>query len=604
MRQYVDFLSEQPPFDALDTEDLQRLARHVEVEYAPAGTVVIHAGEPVLDHIFVIRKGTVEVVDRERVIDQLGPGDIFGHISVLSGLPPPLAIHAGEDTLLYRIPDPRRLVKDPELLRFHHYGSLAARTRVLQDSSLDRAQRPVQAYIRSPLWADPGCTVQDAARLITDAGQSCALIPTADGVGIVTDSDIRRGIGDGFPPDTAAAEIAASPALTVPADTTRAQAFLTMVESGVHHLVVSGASGRPVGVVRAIDLASADVRDPLMVRGAIESATSITQLAKSAALLPSTAIELADAGLPGERVGRLLTAVRDALLRKVIELSTTEDLPWSWLVLGSTARYEPLPGSDMDTALAWPTPQPWDDGPAPEGHYRDVAEQVLEAMEQCGLLRCPDGANATNPLFSRSLDRWEAAAVRRYLNPQEDGALLLTAMTTDSRPITDVTVGRQVAERLRKHQPNRTFLNLMLRYTLSVKPPAGFVRDFVVDQSGEHRGQLSLKQGGLLPITSIGRWVAVVTGDATGSTYDRLKRGQDAGLLTSDEAESLMGAFEVCYELLLRRQVDAIRNEQVPSNHVDPRDLDRLTRRHLRAVFQEVSRVQNRLDSDGMSRLP
>ncbi len=33
MKEFVDFLGGQPPYDALDAGDLQRLARAVEVEY-------------------------------------------------------------------------------------------------------------------------------------------------------------------------------------------------------------------------------------------------------------------------------------------------------------------------------------------------------------------------------------------------------------------------------------------------------------------------------------------------------------------------------------------------------------------------------------------
>jgi hypothetical protein len=39
---------------------------------------------------------------------RLAPGDTFGHISVLSGLPPTLAVRAAEDTLLYRLLTPDR----------------------------------------------------------------------------------------------------------------------------------------------------------------------------------------------------------------------------------------------------------------------------------------------------------------------------------------------------------------------------------------------------------------------------------------------------------------------------------------------------------------
>ena len=68
MREYVDFLGSQSPYDELDASDLEALARLVEVEYFTAGTIIITAGEPPLSHFYVVRSGEVEVVDRGRVL--------------------------------------------------------------------------------------------------------------------------------------------------------------------------------------------------------------------------------------------------------------------------------------------------------------------------------------------------------------------------------------------------------------------------------------------------------------------------------------------------------------------------------------------------------
>ena len=60
MQEFADFLGSQPPFDALNADDLTRLARRIEVEYFAAGTVIVPAGSPPLDHLYVVRTGAVE----------------------------------------------------------------------------------------------------------------------------------------------------------------------------------------------------------------------------------------------------------------------------------------------------------------------------------------------------------------------------------------------------------------------------------------------------------------------------------------------------------------------------------------------------------------
>src|SRR5882757_11285051 len=86
MREYVDFLGAQSPYDALDAADLAALARLIEVEFFASGTTIVEAGGSALAHFYVIRTGEVEILDRGRAVDVLGPGETFGQISVLSGL--------------------------------------------------------------------------------------------------------------------------------------------------------------------------------------------------------------------------------------------------------------------------------------------------------------------------------------------------------------------------------------------------------------------------------------------------------------------------------------------------------------------------------------
>lgn len=88
MKEFADLLGGQPPFDALDADDLARLAARVEVEYFATGAVVVAESEDRLTHLWVVRTGALEVLDRGQVVDLLGPGDTFGHLWLLADLPP------------------------------------------------------------------------------------------------------------------------------------------------------------------------------------------------------------------------------------------------------------------------------------------------------------------------------------------------------------------------------------------------------------------------------------------------------------------------------------------------------------------------------------
>jgi CBS domain-containing protein len=602
MKEYADFLGSQPPYDSLTSDELRRLVEELEVEYVAAGTMIVQADEPPLDHMWVVRSGAVEVLDRGRVVDQLGPGDTFGHISVLTGLAPALSVRALEGSLCLRLPDPRRVLEDPGRLAFSGFSTMTRRKGLTGRGSLDESPGSARSLMRSVVWAEGQEPVADVARRITEAGHSCALVRRGDHWGVVTDHDFRKRVATGeVAPAAPVDTLATFPALSVDEEFSQAAAFSRMIDLGVHHLVVLGQGGTPAGVLRAVDFASADIRNPLLVRSQLEAADTIEALRAAAQLVPSTLVELSDGGVPAIQVGSLLTALVEALLRKLVAFHGLDEVdhPPALVVIGSMARREPLPTSDVDTALVWPD----DASEADQADHLERVEALLTDLESCGFPRCPNGANAVNPLFARTSSAWSARVTAWLHDPTIEQALLLSSMVIDSRPVTEVTLGRTVTDALRRRERTLDFLSLYVKEATAIRPPTGFVRDFVVDHRGRHRGQLNLKRGGLVPIAAIGRWVAVATGDTRGGTVDRLRRGRAAGLLTQDEADTLSAAFQQHHELLMRRDLAAISAGGSPTSYVDPRELDTLTRRHLRETFRATSSIQDELRGSWRSRM-
>ncbi|WP_432834123.1 putative nucleotidyltransferase substrate binding domain-containing protein [Dactylosporangium sp. CA-092794] len=582
MKEFADFLGGHAPFDALSADELQRVVRRLEVEYFAAGATVVAVGES-LTHVWVVRTGALEVVDGGRVVDLLGPGDMFGLEWVRSGLPSPVLVRAHEESLCLRIADP------PAGLRLVR--------------GLGRVAQPLARLVRPIVWCDGTDRVRDVAERIGAARQSCALVRAGGELGIVTDLDFRRQVGTGeVGVDAPITALATVPALTIEEGAAQSAGLLRMIERGVHHLVVVDHAERPVGVLRAVDLAGAEVRDSLLVRSAIGEARDIEELAAACRLLPTMLVELCDDGVPAGQIGAIHAAVVDAAVRRTLQLEThpaMDGLRHSWVLLGSLARKEPLPLSDVDTALIWA------DGCREEEAIRAEAREVLRGLQRCGFSLCTNGANAHNPVFSRARSDWIAAARGWQHDPTQDNALLLSAMVADSRPLTDPELGDSLTQTIRSHTRTSQFLRALLDEALRWRPPTGFIRDFVVQHSGEHRGQLDLKPGGLTPVVALARWIAIAAGDASGTTVERLHRGAGLGLLTTDEADTLAGGFENVYGLLLHHEVHALRSGGAPtSTFIAPKELDSLTRRHLRETFRAIALVQARVDRHWLNRLP
>ena len=600
MKEFLDFLGEQSPYDRLDDDDLTRLARAVEVEYFTSGTVIVEADAAPLAFLYVVRVGAVEIVDRGRVTDVLGPGETFGHISVLSGLPPPLQVRAAEDTLCYRLPDPRALLTHPDRLRFAHYGGLVARERLISSGdSAARLERSIGSVAHPITWCDADDSIRTVAMLVTEAGRSCALFLRAGQIGIVTDDDFRRRVATGeVGVDAPISSIASTPAIAMSVDRTVSTAYLFMVEQGIHHLVVVDAVGTAVGIVRVVDMAATEVRNPLVIRSAVAAVTTMDELVEACRLLTPTTVELWDAGLPAEHIGALLSAMIESIYRKIIELHSATgplaELDCSWMLMGSLGRREPLPNSDIDTALAWAVRESTDTAYTRE-QVAAATEPLISALSRCGLAPCPQGLNASTPLFNRSQRQWREIADVWRANPDNIDYLLMASTVLDARPITRPVLIQPLRGALVGGLGRDGFTRALSRFSMNDRPPSGFVRGFVVEHFGEQKGHLNLKKSGLRPVASLARALAQRTGDPTGSTPQRLERAHRSGLLTADEAEALAGAFSLCYQLVFDSQIAAIKEGTPVESAIDPAKLDPLERRHLRSAFRTISGIQDRL---------
>src|SRR5205823_2350976 len=175
------FLREYPPFDALPEATAERVAAAAEVEFHRAGATIIAQGSDPLEHLWVVRSGEVEIIHDGRVLDLLGQGELFGHASMLSGLPTGFEARASEDTLTYRIPADvaREPLAAPAGLRFVA-RSLLGRAELADEAgepARDASHQPVGSLVRSrPVVCTPDTPIQEAAAMMTEASVTSAVV--------------------------------------------------------------------------------------------------------------------------------------------------------------------------------------------------------------------------------------------------------------------------------------------------------------------------------------------------------------------------------------------------------------------------------------------
>ena len=238
--QPLAFLRQHHPFSELDDVSLEEVAGALEIVFTAAGDTLLTEGGPPAEAVGVIRKGALDLVTGDVVVDQLEPGDVFGFTSVMAGQPPTMTVRAVEDTLSY-------LVSADVIRSVFGSGSTVAsvwaiaRQRIRAADAVARSARGadprfarIGTLVRRPLVrADPSITVAEAATVMREHRVSSLLLLDGDTEAIVTDRDLRsKVVAERGSFDRPAIEIATTPVRRAPASMPAGEAILEMLAHG------------------------------------------------------------------------------------------------------------------------------------------------------------------------------------------------------------------------------------------------------------------------------------------------------------------------------------------------------------------------------------
>lgn len=597
------FLRIYPPFDELDEERLAEIVRRTHIEFYPKGTVILRqSGEP-SRYLYVVRTGAVEVLDGTHVTDVLNEGEVFGHFSLLSGLGPAFSIRAAEDTICYLVDQDiaEEVMGTRGGLAFLSSTLRRREIRALDGmdpETVDPWQTPVGSLVRRPpVMAATTSSIREAAELMTQERVSSLLVRRPDGLGILTDRDLRsRVLALGRSPDTPIDAVLTSPVVTVPAEAMVAEVMALMLERGVHHVPVVDQEGELLGLVTDVDLMGLEQKTPFVLKVDIERAEAADAAVETARRLPETVCSLVEANVDPIDVGHAVAVVVDTLTRRLLELGIHKlgDPPcaWSWLALGSEARQEQALFTDQDNALVVDP-----DGSIDEvdPYFEELAAFVTDHLQQAGIPRCRAGVIASNREWRGSIEEWQGRFRGWIADPGRSGSAF-TGIAFDYRPIAGpLEVRTALDDVIRAAHHESQFLRHLARGAIEGRPPTGFMKDSVIEARGTSAVALDVKHGGITPITNVARALAISSGLVENRTLRRLREVAMVERITEETRRGLEEAFRLLWQIRLEHQARQVRTGAPRDDLVDPRTLGPLTRQGLKEAFRLIERVQDAL---------
>ncbi|MBJ7340937.1 putative nucleotidyltransferase substrate binding domain-containing protein [Mycolicibacterium sp.] len=571
-----------------------------------ADSVIADYSAQVPDDVWMVCTGhvTLQAADGS-AIDTIEPGGIFGYTPLLTGGGMEFVARATEPSTVIRLPGDqvRAQFAKPAGLAFlaSSAWSITAGNRPALVPVAD--SRPVGELVRGdPLVVAPDVSVRDTVVRMTERHVSYALVSLPDGEhGIFTDRDLRtRVVAAGVSVDVPITRVMSAPAQRVTADLTAETVLMQMLESGLRHMPVTTARGDVVGVLEDADLLAASARQSFMLRRSIGLAADAAELQAAAHDVTHVASALFRSGTKASATSGILSIVIDSVVRRALELALAESpaetrpptTGFAWLTLGSIARREAMPSSDVDSALSWR-----DDLSHASGRLRAIARRTHAILDGCGLPSDSNGAIAASPNFARSQGDWARAAKGWLDDPLLDKGLILSSLLLDGRVVWGDAALHTVPaayRRMRAEHPNA--LRLQLLDALSGRVRTRSLRD-VLSRRG---GTFDLKSHAVTPIVNLARWGGLAGDVATASTPARLSVAAASGALTERDAATLGEVFGMLQRLRMTHQVEQLSVGNRPGDVITMSELSPLNRSLLNDGLREIAAVQRRVGNFGI----
>jgi signal-transduction protein with cAMP-binding, CBS, and nucleotidyltransferase domain len=440
---------------------------------------------------------------------------------------------------------------------------------------------------------DPKASCTHAAATMRRLKISSLLILGLDGrpAGIITERDLLNAIAElgAGALDLPVGKRMSGPLVCLPPDAFVFTALARMAHGGYRHMpVVDPVSGKAVGIVTAGSVLKLRAQGALVLAEDIGAAQSAAALAAIQKRLPAIAGGLLKEGVGARQIAAVISAVLRDVSGRAAELAC-ESLEaegkkaparWCYLVLGSGGRGESLLAADQDNALIHDGES--DDDP----WFAELGKRASEILDGAGVPFCRGRVMAMNRNLRHNLKGWreEVAFWVEALAPE---ALLNADIFYDFVPVAG-DFGLAVALRDAATELGRD--PGFIRALAGTSARRGSALN-IFGRFREEDGRVDLKRGGLLPIVSGGRVLALRLGVNATATPERWRAAVEPGFVRREDFARIDDAHEMILELILSQQIADLASGRAPGTAVEVRRLLGLSRERLKQALKIVGEI-------------
>ncbi|MCP4152399.1 MAG: CBS domain-containing protein, partial [bacterium] len=444
------------------------------------------------------------------------------------------------------------------------------------------------------------------AAAIMSRNKCSAILITAESdrfIGIVTDYDLReRVVAENIDLNRPVSEIMSAPIVTIPDSGLIFEAMLLMQEKGVRHLAVKSHSGEIVSLISNAQLFHMQRSSSSFLIREIHEAGEVEEIITTHNRLPRLVKALIDTGSNSKNICRIITAVSDAIVERLIQFAIDEMGPppakFAFVALGSEGREEQTLFTDQDNAIIYEDLAEPEAEAAARDYFLKLGEKVCLWLDKCGYRLCEGEIMANNPKWCQPLSKWKAH-FSKWINTANPQDLLEINIFFDFRPVYG---SREFTKELRAYidtliAATPAFLQYIARNALLYKPPLGFFGKIVVESSGENPSTFDIKDS-MKPIVNFARIYVLKNNINETNTQQRLHRLYTENILNKSSYDEIVKVYDYLMQMRFKHQAKALSENREPDNFINPGKLTDIEHSLVKNTFSQINNFQKRLSYD------
>ncbi len=602
------FLKEHAPFSFISHQELQVIVSAFKVKYYQKGALFFEEGKANTGFAYVLRKGNVLLrqlcAGANQLVDQCEPGDVFGVRSILSGNHYVMSAEAVEESLVYLIPVKvfnELLLKHQRFALFFASGYAAgqalAGTRT-SNSGLSLVL-PVEnelIFSKNVLVCSERNSIREAAQKMASHNVGSIIVMNSEGkpAGIVTDRDLRvKVVAEGTDLSQQVRAVMTSPVISLPDHATVTEVQMTMIDAGIHHLILTN-DGVLSGIVSDHDILLSNLNHPEALLKSLKYSEQPVEWKALRQKAEEMLKLFIDQDVSIELLARLISKINDLIIQKALDLHLErlelDPVDFAWISLGSEGREEQLLRTDQDNAIIF---DDLNSDANTQSRLLELAERVNATLEYCGFAKCPAEIMARNPKWCQPLSAWKKYFHEWIVTPDTESMLHCTIFF-DFRLIfgSPKLVADLYAYEMDLIRKNGNFLSHLAKNAVKNPPPLSFFKNLMVERSGEHADQFDIKGRAMMPLADIARVLALQHGLDQKNTIARFKALVDR----EPNYQSLLKEAQQAYGLLMKYRVREGLAKASSGRFIEISELNKLEKQILKNAFQPIKELQDMLE--------